>query len=464
MKVRKLLKTKANGSNRRDEYDDGDPSADPPEVRDHIKATAAQAAAVLPSDDAEPPSEPDTSPAPLKSEPWPTLDAAAIIGPIGDLVRAVEPHTEADPVAILFQTLIGFGNMIGRHVYFPREADRHHGNEFLVLVGETASGRKGTSWGHARRALAVADPEWAADRIAGGLSSGEGLIHEVRDPTKEDAAGVADKRLLVMEPEFASVLKVVERQGNTLSPVLRKAWEGGELRALVKNSPTRCATPHISMIGHITANELHRYLTATEVANGLGNRHLFVCVRRSKLLPDGGTPDADFVDACGKEIGYAAAFAKNGFTVTRSPEARDLWHEVYPRLAADRPGLVGSLAARCLAHVCRLAMLYALLDREPVIGVRHLQAAVACWDYCEASLRYVFGTSLGDPTADEIREALRNVPSGMSKTEMRDYFGRNKKAADIDRALTMLQRWKMAEPRTVKTAGRPAERWFRTEP
>ncbi len=393
---------------------------------------------------------------------WPVLDSDAMIGPAAELVRAIEPHSEADPVAILFQTLVGFGNIIGRSAFYPHEADRHYGNEFLVLVGETADGRKGTSWGHARRALEIADSEWAAERIARGLSSGEGLIHEVRDSLKDDP-GVGDKRLLVMENEFANVLKNIERQGNTLSPVLRQAWEGGELRTMTKNSPARCKEPHISTIGHITPSELHRYLTATEVANGLGNRHLFACVRRSKMLPDGGTPDREMVQACGQELAYAVTAARDLKTVGRSAAARDLWHAEYPRLSSARPGLVGSMAARCLPHVSRLAMLYALLDREGEIGEQHLRAGIACWDYCEASLNYIFGRTLGDPTADQIREALRETTNGLSRTEIRDLFGRHKNTSEINRALDALNRWKMAESRSVQTGGRPVERWFSIE-
>ncbi|WP_439621832.1 DUF3987 domain-containing protein [Gemmata sp.] len=448
-----------------DDGGDPDPFNDPAEVKAQIAQRQEQAAAVRPSEDAEPPGPALFAPSPMRSEPWPVLDKAAMHGPMGALVRAIEPHTEADPVAILLQTLVGFGNIVGRQVYYAHEADRHYGNEFLVVVGPTATGRKGTSWGWARRALGVADTSWASERIVRGLSSGEGLIHEVRDAGKDDA-GASDKRLMVQESEFASVLKVIDRQGNTLSPVLRQAWEGGQLRTLVKTSPAKCDAPHISMIGHITSEELRRCLTATEVANGLGNRHLFACVRRSKMLPDGGTPDEKLVEACGQEIGYAAAFAKNGFVMTRSEDARELWHEQYPRLSADRPGLVGAMSARCLAHVCRLSMMYALLDRQPVIGVQHLRAGIACWDYCEASLRFVFGDTLGDPTADEIRTQLREATNGLSRTELRDLFGRNKKTGEIDNALTVLQRWNMAEPRAVKTPGkpgRPGERWFSLE-
>jgi putative DNA primase/helicase len=101
-----------------------------------------------------PTAEPRDGPEPPIGPAWPDPPkAAAFDGLAGEIVRAIEPHTEADPVAILAQLLIGFGNLIGRHAYFAVEADRHYANEFAALVGETAQGAKGTSWGHARRLL-----------------------------------------------------------------------------------------------------------------------------------------------------------------------------------------------------------------------------------------------------------------------------------------------------------------------
>src|SRR5205823_2555764 len=101
-------------------------------------------------------------------------------------------------------------------------------------------------------------------------SSGEGLIWAVRDrimkreKVKEKGEvsyveveadpGVSDKRLLVYEPEFANVLKQTERQGNTLSAILRQAWDGLDLRTLTKNSPARSTGAHVSLIGHITSD------------------------------------------------------------------------------------------------------------------------------------------------------------------------------------------------------------------
>ncbi len=98
-------------------------------------------------------------------------------------------------------------------------------------------------------------------RILTGLSSGEGLIWAVRDPTSQDP-GISDQRLLVIEPEFASVLKAASRELSTLSPTLRSAWDGRPLAILTRTAPARASTAHIAVIGHITQHELRRHITA----------------------------------------------------------------------------------------------------------------------------------------------------------------------------------------------------------
>ncbi len=124
---------------------------------------------------------------------WPAPAAeAAFLGPAGEFVARTEPHSEAHPMALLAQFLVAFGCACGRGAHYRVEADRHYSNEFIVLVGPTATGRKGSSWGHVRRLLEDADPGFARC-LVGGLSSGEGLIAQVRDPVdKEDARAPSD--------------------------------------------------------------------------------------------------------------------------------------------------------------------------------------------------------------------------------------------------------------------------------
>jgi hypothetical protein len=148
-------------------------------------------------------------------------------------VAKLSPETEADPVAILSQLLVAFGAAAGRGSWFQVEATRHYPNEFLVLVGDSAKARKGSSWDRVWRLITGADPS-IDKRILTGLSSGEGLIWAVRDPTATDPT---DRRLLAIEPEFASVLKSTAREISTLSPTLRSAWDGRPLQLLTRTAP-----------------------------------------------------------------------------------------------------------------------------------------------------------------------------------------------------------------------------------
>jgi hypothetical protein len=397
---------------------------------------------------------------------WPELDPAALYGLAGDVVRAIEPHCEADPVAILANTLTAFGSVAGRGAFAQVGGDEHHLKLFIGLVGETAKGRKGTSWGPVRGLLEDVDPGWAGERVVGGLSSGEGLIYAVRDEVRgirkdEEVIldrGEPDKRLLVLEGELAGVLKVMGREGNTLSPVIRQAWDGDRLRTMTKNSPTKSTGAHISIIGHVTKAELLRHLGETEAANGFANRFLWLMVRRSKELPFGGewkTPGALV-----RRLDAAVRFARTPRVVKWGESARDQWAEVYGPLSEGRPGLFGAVTGRAEAQTLRLATLYAAMDQSASIERKHLEAALALWDYAEESARYIFGDATGDPVADAILQALRNAGDrGLTRTEIRDLFKRHQGAERINAALGELLRLGRVGRETEQTGGRPTERW-----
>jgi hypothetical protein len=411
-------------------------------------------------------------------DPWPDpIDRAGYYGLAGDIVRLIEPHSEADPVALLSQFHVAFGNVIGRTAHFTAEADAHYCNLFISLVGTTSKGRKGTSWGQAQRVLHNVDPIWCEECIKSGLSSGEGLIWAVRNPIyrresisdtncnvgQQDLvdAGVADKRLIVLESEFGSVLKVIGRERNTLSAIIRQAWDTGTLRTLTKNAPAHATGAHISIIGHITRNELRREISETDMANGLANRFLWLCVRRSKCLPEGGAlHTVDFAPIV-QRIRECVEFARHVGTVYRDDNARTVWAKVYPRLSDGRPGLLGAATSRAEAQVMRLAAIYALLDMSAVVRAEHLMAALAVWEYAEQSAKYIFGSALGDPAADAILAALREHPEGMDRTAIRNHFSRHKYAGEIGRALNVLDEAGLARKELqTETGGRPREVWF----
>ena len=397
---------------------------------------------------------------------WPVLKPEALYGLAGDVVGAIEPHSEADPAALLINVLVSFGNVIGDGPHFMAEADRHPMRLFAICVGETSKGRKGISWGHIERLFKAVDPEWANGHVLSGLSSGEGLIWAVRDPIekKEEIIdeGIHDKRLLVLESEFSSVLRVLRREGNILSAVIRQAWDNGNLRTLTKNSPAKATGAHISILGHITKDELRRYLDSTEAGNGFGNRFLWVCVRRSKVLPEGGG-HVD-LESLAERLREALAFARTAGQIRRDDTARLVWHEVYGPLSEGKPGMFGSLTARAEAQVMRLACIYALLDISSVVRKEHLLAALSLWDYCEASVRYIFGSATGDYVADRILVALEQAPEGLSLSKIHSLFSRNLKAEQISRVLTSLLSTGAIKRDIKQTDGRSAEVFSLLEP
>ena len=301
----------------------------------------------------------------------------------------------------------------------------------------------------------------------GGLSSGEGLIHAVRDASwKPDNkgesklvdAGVDDKRLLAVEPELCSVLRVAGREGNTLSELLRRAWDGNDLRTLTRSSPLVATALHISLLGHITRGELLRELSETYQANGFANRHLFICLRRSKELPHGGALAESTVAALASRVRTALDSARRRGALCRDDEANRVWERVYSALTADRPGMFGTITARAEAHVLRLSLIYALLDGAEAIRRPHLEAALAVWQYAEDSARFIFGDATGDPIADRVLTALR-ANGRMAQNDLVDLFGRNVRADRLSAALEALVRLRKARSSRAETNGRPRTMW-----
>jgi hypothetical protein len=233
---------------------------------------------------------------------------------------------------------------------------------------------------------------------------------------------------------------------------------------LTKRSPAVATEVHVSIIAHVTAEEFRRCFHDTEAANGFGNRFLLACVRRSKVLPFGGNLNPNDMlpvrDALDEVIRFVDTLDPDHAEVTLDSNARDLWASVYPELSEGKPSMVGALTARAEAHALRIAALYAVLDRTLVVGRTHLEAALEVVRYAEDSTRYVFGDASGDSIVDDILAVLRTRPNGMTRTELRDYFGRNRSGDDIGRALGLLARAGSAKSIMVTTNGRSAERWM----
>ncbi len=389
---------------------------------------------------------------------WPAAPAQeAYHGLPGAIVAKIAPNTEADPVSILTQLLVCCGALIGRGAHFQVEATLHHPHEFAVLIGDSSRARKGSSFDHVAKLMTEADPSFSS-RLSTGLSSGEGLIWTLRDPAGQDP-GNPDKRLLVVEPEFASVLKAASREISTLSPTLRSAWDGRPLAVLTRTAPARATGAHVSIIGHITQTELRRHASAIEIANGLLNRFLLLAVRRVRLLPEGGDPNPLKDTGLARYLATTLKHARTIGQVKLADDTRELWWHTYPQLTEPADGLAGPLTARAEAHTIRLALLYTLLDATNTIHPEHLRAALALWDYAARSAAWAIDQSTGDPLAEQIHAALTRSPDGLTRTQLRDLLHRNLPAERVEQALQTLANSGKATRHQTPTAGRPAEIW-----
>lgn len=394
------------------------------------------------------------------------LAETAYHGPAGEVANTTSPHTEASRAAILFSFLAASGTYLGAAAHMFAGDAHHPARLWPLIVGPSNNGMKGTSWNVVTRIIEATDVTFATGHYASGLSTGEGLIEIVRDPNGADPEaegfdeGILDKRLMVLETEFAGMLTKARRDGNSLSPVLRDTWDGRRLQTMTRKVNALVATGHhITVIGHITPEELIAKLTTSDMAGGLINRFLPCYSIRSKRLPDGGgTPD-DIVQFLATRLRHAKNQTRNVGRMVRTDAARKLWHEQYIDLTPENlpEGPISWVSARAVPQVIRLSVAYALLDGDGVIDEEHLMAALACWQYVLASVNHIFGGTVGNPRLGQLMEYVDGAGlEGVNRTKIaRDLFRNHLSRRELDQlmaALTDLEDYEVAE---IPTAGRP---------
>ncbi len=404
---------------------------------------------------------------------WPEAPAPeAFHGLAGEVVRAIEPHTEADPVAILAQFLTIAGCQFGAAGHLMLGEVRHGTRLFVAVVGDTSMARKGESFSAAWRIPRDADMTF---RKVSGLASGEALIHEVRDPVEKFSEknkkmmlvdpGVTDKRLLLVEPEFSRLLRSMNREGNISSAVIRSVWDSGDLQVTAKTTGTIATGAHVGIIGHITRDELAREMQAVDATGGLFNRFLWVAVRRSKVLPFPEPLDERTAAPLREALSRAITSAGTAGRMQLSTAARAIYGARYEGLTTAADGILGSIMTRAAPQVIRLAMVYARLDRSEVIGADHLTAALAFWDFAHRSAAFIFGasgTAAGNPVADKIERALTELGPTKRSYIYTNVFKRNLSAARMEAGFALLVKERRAR-RTLEHrpgGGKPTEIWM----
>jgi uncharacterized protein DUF3987 len=353
----------------------------------------------------------------LLREPEPEFEwpAAPIYeGLIGEVVKLLEPHSEADPVALYMELLATFGSCVGPGPHYKIGGTYHRANLFLAVCGETAIGRKGSAHDWVVEVFRQIDPYYVENCMFGGLASGEGVIHAVRDPktkilkdgsTSIVDAGVTDKRRLFVETELAGrTFTAMRREGNTLSAVLRQAWESSTLAVATKQNDDKATGAHITVVGHATVKELLATLRPEDIAGGFANRFLFFVVRRSKMLPIQTEPDQAKVVALATKFRKALENARKIAKVKLSTEGTKAWSEIYQALDDEAQALDDEqipFLSRGAAQILRLAMILTLVDGKSEIEPKHLRTAEGLWTYARKSVEFMVGNSSLELPSDQ---------------------------------------------------------------
>jgi hypothetical protein len=283
-----------------------------------------------------------------------------------------------------------------------------------------------------------------------GFGSGEAVVDSI-------AALGNDPRAFIYEPEWSRTLRIADRNGSTLSDLVRQCWDGGKLEVRSRAGISIAEDAQVTILSAITNEELVHRTQKIQLVNGFANRHLFILVRRSQLIPSGSSVPISDVHSLAEVLRTRLRNARSIGLMHRTPAAEGLWESVYNNLAQDDPGgLLGEVIARSDAQVLRLSVIYATLDGGAEIDMEHLEAALALWNYCRASAEWCFASAASEADLQKLLHAIQSAPEGLSVSDQHKTFGRNLYGGYIEQLRTVLETRGLIETHEVQnTGGRP---------
>ena len=390
----------------------------------------------------------------------PRPDQACLYGLAGEVGRVAAATTEANAFAVTANFLAYMSVAVGRGPYMPVGNTWHHARLFMMHVGRSGRGRKGDANGLVLRihaALKDLDKTFAPQVHRGGLSSREGLaflIHDGYREGKTEVEAIEDKRLLVVESEFANILHQGKRDGNTLSPALRDCWDGVSIRPATKGNRLWASNPHVGMLGSVTPSELRDLMAQRELTNGFANRFGIYWAEREKIIPFPRATPKPTVDAFAERVLEVLRFCgadrwadRDCIQIELSQEAKARYEVLY--LGELNDGSAGerinALLERRAPMLLRLAMCFALCDLAATIEAKHINAALAWVRYFTESVKFIFASAVEEEQVQATNAAAEQIFKFLAErgqaTRMelsRDCFKGHASKDELDEAIDTL--------------------------
>lgn len=365
----------------------------------------------------------------------PTLDDLAYQNPIGQYSKDLYDNynIEADPVAILYQAFEIFGSLLGRDIWMTAEGGKIYTNDYLFVVGDKATGRKGTAWDHAKKLFIRED---ASDDIStdefnkaihGRVDSGEGMIKAmVGKQTDGTEFSDAPIKFLMQDSEGIALLNKSKIENATLQQNMMKAWDGTGISIGKSKEQIFIRKPHVSFVGHAQPIPLKDALTNNMDYSGFMSRIQFIVVERSRIYFDPpAMPDSI--------LHYHHSYVENALRWARTGRELKFDSQTYDRMRGYYEGHPGIFREH--RHVQKKAMMLAALRQSATVTLADLEAAIAMQDFVSACSLYLFKDwgHVGERNEDEekiLDFVLENPGVGISEISTK-VFSRHKKHLDL---------------------------------
>ncbi len=374
----------------------------------------------------------------------PRLPESAYNNPIGKY--ALDLHNnygvEADPAGVLLQALEIFGCTLGRNVWMKTEDGKLYPNGFLFVVGNKATGRKGTAWGHAKQLFKREHlpndlcTEIFDRMIYGRVDSGEGLIKAMLDTQSggEEFSDDAPIRFLMQDSEAIALLNKSKIENATLQQNMMKAWDGTGLTASKSKERVFVRKPHLSFIGHAQPIPLKEAFTNNMDYSGFMSRFKFIFIERCRVSFDPPEMPADRVDTHHAALEGAIRWASTDRELKLDPDAYGLCKRFYE----DTPGIF-----REHRHVMKYAMMLAAMRQSATISGADVQMAITIQNFNTECFRFLFKDwgHIGERVDDEqkVLDYVRDNPACTLSDLSHRVFNRNKKHTELKEILSSLR-------------------------